>query len=137
LPAPKGGIIITTTELAAAYGVTRRCINRDCIEGVYPYTRHVISPKSHRRSYKIQAYIPFYPRETWQNLHRNSPSTFGDNEREAFLLAYGHLYSIRECCRCLHCDSKTIRSTYDKLFDSGYIAAAYTTLEEYNDAQTI
>ena len=134
LPAPKGGIIITATELAAAYGISRRSINNDCLAGIYPYTKHVINPKSHHRSYKIQAYIPFYSRETWRNIHNNSPSPVGDNEREAFILAYGHHYSIRECCRRLHLDHKAIRAIYDKLMQSGFIAAACTTTEDFDDA---
>lgn len=130
LPTSEGGIIITTNELAEAYGISRRTINNDCKAGIYPHTKRVISPKSHRRSYKLQSYIPFYSRETWQNLHYNSPSSFGDNEREAFILSYGHWLSIRECCRRLRCDHKTVRSLYDKLFMAGYIAAAYTNMED-------
>ena len=130
MPDPEGGIIITTSELASAYGLSCRTITDDCKKGIYPYTRHVISPKSHRRSYKIQSFISFYSRETWQNLHNNSPSTFGDAEREAFIIAYGHWHSIRECCKRLHCDHKAIRAIYDKLFYSGRITAAYSTLED-------
>ena len=130
MPTPKGGIIITTNELATAYGVTRRCINKDCLAGIYPYTRRVTDPKSHHKSYNIQNYIPFYSRQTWHNLCRNAPSTFGDDEREAILLAYGHFYSIRECCRKLCCDHKTIRALYDKLFKTGRLFTSATDPEE-------
>lgn len=123
---------MTVKQLSIRYQVTPRTIRRDCSNHIYPYTVRRDGSNG-QKHWKIKPCIPFYSRQTWIKLATQPPTTYGQQEYEAFILVNGHKLSTRAIAMRLLISTDEVRRIYSKLYDEGKVQIVYAD----NSRQTI